>query len=122
MRKIRLALPTRGNSRMKDVVSDVFARAPTFTYIDIVEGEVNNIRVEVNKAVDLAQGTGPLVAKNLKDNGVNVVVASEVGRGAKTLLEMIGIRIIQVESGVRVSKAVKQVLKTHRNKLSVQDY
>jgi len=122
MRTIRLAVPTKGDSRMKDVVSDVFARAPTFTYIDIVEGEVKNIRVEVNKAMDLAQGTGPLVAKNLKDNGVNIVVASEVGPGAKTLLEMSGIRMIQVESGVRVSKAVEQVLKMHRNKLSVQDY
>jgi len=122
MRTIRLAVPTKGDSRMKDVVSDVFARAPTFTYIDIVEGEVNNIRVEVNKAMDLAQGTGPLVAKNLKDNGVNIVVASEVGPGAKTLLEMSGIRMIQVESGIRVSKALEQVLKMHRNKLSVQDY
>lgn len=122
MKTVRLALPTKGDRRMKDVVSDVFARAPTFTYIDIVEGEVKNIRVEVNKAVDLAQGTGPLIAKNLKDNDVNVVVASEVGPGAKTLLEMSGIRMIQLESGFRVSKAVKQILKMHRNKLSVQDY
>ena len=122
MKTLRLAVPTKGDRGMKDVISNVFSRAATFTFIDVVDGEVKEVRVEENTASSLKQGTGPIVAKTLNEKGVDIVVAGELGPGAKTLLEMSGIRMIHVESGVRVSKAVEQVLKMHRNKLSVQNY
>lgn len=122
MKTLRLALPTKENRGMKDVISEVFSRAATFTFIDVVDGEVKGVRVEENTASSLKQGTGPIVAKTLNEKDVDIVVAGELGPGAKTLLEMSRIRMIQVESGVKVSKAVKQVLNMHRNKLSVQDY
>jgi predicted Fe-Mo cluster-binding NifX family protein len=40
MKTVRLAVPTKGDKGMRDVVSDIFARAATFTIIDIVDGEV----------------------------------------------------------------------------------
>lgn len=96
---------------MRDVVSDVFARAATFTFIDIVGGEVKEVKVEENAASRLKQGTGPIVAKNLKEKTVDVVVAGELGPGAATLLEMSGIRMVKVTPGVKVSKAVEKALK-----------
>jgi len=110
MNTFRLAVPTKGSRGMRDAVSEVFARAPTFTIIDIVDEKVREVRVEKNSAAALKQGTGPIVAKNLKDLGVEAVAAGELGPGAKTLLEMNGVRIVQVEPGIKVSKAVTEAL------------
>jgi predicted Fe-Mo cluster-binding NifX family protein len=108
---LRLALPTKGDRGMRDVISDVFARAATFTLVDVVDGEVKNVKVEENTASALKQGTGPLVTKTLKENGVEVVVAGELGSGARTLLEMSGIRTVQVDPGVKVKDALDEALK-----------
>ena len=51
------------------------------------------------------------MARDLKEKGVNVVVAGELGPGAKTLLEMAGIRMVRVASGVKVKEAVAKALK-----------
>lgn len=96
---------------MRDVVSDVFARAATFTFIDIVNGEVKEVRVEENTASGLKQGTGPIVAKNLTEKGVDIIVAGELGPGASTLMQMSGIKMVMVAPGVKVSKAVEKALK-----------
>jgi predicted Fe-Mo cluster-binding NifX family protein len=57
---------------MRGVISDVFARASTFTIIDVVDGEVKEVEVEENKTSDFKQGTGPLATKTLKEKGVEV--------------------------------------------------
>ena len=59
MKAVRLVVPTKGDRGMRDVVSDVFARAATFTFIDVVDGDVKEVRVEENTASALKQGTGP---------------------------------------------------------------
>jgi predicted Fe-Mo cluster-binding NifX family protein len=111
MKTIRLALPTNGNNGMTALISDVFARAPNFTFIDVVDGEINQVRVEENKAFQLKQGAGPIVAKNLREKNVDVVVSSDLGPGAKTLLELNGIRMIKVTPGVRIKDAVNEAIK-----------
>ena len=113
--KIRLAIPTTGEGGLRAVVSNVFARAQTFTYVDIVDGEIRDIRVEVNKASGLKHGTGPIVAKTLKDNGVDIVVASDVGPGARTLLDMNGIMVVYAKPRIKVSEAVEKALEDLRN-------
>ena len=113
MKTLRMAVPTNGDRGMKEVVSEVFSRTATFTFIDIVDGEVKEVRWEENKASALKQGAGPIVAKTLKEKGVDVVVASEFGPGAKTLLDMSGIKMVQVTPGVKVKEAVAEALKQH---------
>jgi predicted Fe-Mo cluster-binding NifX family protein len=110
MKTLKLALPTKGNLGMKDVISDVFARADNFTFIDIVDGEVKEVNVEENKASSLKQGTGPIVAQTLKKKGIDIVVAGELGPGAKTLLEISGIKAIQVKPGTKVTEALAEAL------------
>jgi predicted Fe-Mo cluster-binding NifX family protein len=114
MKAVRIAVPTKGDRGMKDMVSEVFARAATFTIIDMVEGEVKEVRVEENMASTLKHGTGPIVAKTLKERGVDVVVAGELGPGAKTLLDMSEIRTIRVAPGVKVKEALEKALKEFR--------
>lgn len=108
--RLRLAVPTKGSRGMKDSVSEVFAKALTFTIIDVVDGKVGEVRVEENNALGLTQGVGPVVMKNLRDKGVNIAVVGEVGPGARTLMELSGIRMVQVKPGLKVSKAVEQAL------------
>ncbi len=110
MSSVRLAVPTNGKKGMRDTVSKVFARAPIFTIIDVVDGEVQDIRIEENTASGLKQGTGPIIASSLKEKGVNVVVTCETGPGAKILLELSEIRLILVEPGVKVNEAVTEAL------------
>jgi predicted Fe-Mo cluster-binding NifX family protein len=111
MKPLRLAIPSIGIKGMREVVSPVFAKAPVFTVIDIVEGEVKELRKEKNPASDLKQGSGPIAAKNLKDMGVDVIVTGEMGPGARTLMEISGIKVIMVEPGIKVSDAIATALK-----------
>lgn len=108
---MRIAVPTKGTRGMSDVVSEVFAKAPTFTFVDVVDGKINDVRVEENASLHLTQGVGPVVMKTLKDKGIEVILACEVGPGAKTLMDMNNIGLVQVEPGTRVSEAVERALR-----------
>jgi predicted Fe-Mo cluster-binding NifX family protein len=110
MSTLRLVVPTKGPQGIRDTLSDVFARAVTFTLIDVEDGVVKHVTVEENTASDLRQGTGPVVVKNLKEKGVDILIAGEVGPGAVTLLEMSGIRMIRVEPGIKVRDALTEAL------------
>jgi predicted Fe-Mo cluster-binding NifX family protein len=108
---MRIAVPTKSTRGMSDVVSEVFAKAPTFTFIDVVDGKIGDVRVEENAALHLTQGVGPVVMKTLKDKGIEMILACEVGPGAKTLMELSNIGLVQVEPGTKVSEAVEQALR-----------
>jgi predicted Fe-Mo cluster-binding NifX family protein len=101
-----IAVPTEGDRGIKDRVSGIFAKSPYFTFVEVIDKKRGEISVQKNEASKLAQGTGPIVMKNLKDRGVDVVLAGDVGPGAKTLMEISGIRLWKTEAGTKVSKAV----------------
>jgi predicted Fe-Mo cluster-binding NifX family protein len=108
---MRIAVPTVGSRGMNDVVSSVFSKTPNFTFIEIVRGEVNVVEVEKNTASSLKQGSGPIVAKNLRDKCVGAVIVGKLGPGASTLLDLSGIKAIRVEPGIKISLALKKALK-----------
>ncbi|MCW3989728.1 MAG: hypothetical protein NWE88_06605 [Candidatus Bathyarchaeota archaeon] len=107
-----IAVPTEGDRGVRDRVSSIFAKAPFFTFIEVIDKQRGEIIVQENDAAKLAQGTGPLVMKNLKDRGVDVVLAGEVGPGAKTLMEISGIRLWKIEAGTKVSEAVSRYIES----------
>lgn len=109
---MRIAVPTKGTRGMSDMVSEVFAKAPTFTFVDVVDGNIGDVRVEENAALHLTQGVGPVVMKTLKDKGIEMILACEVGPGAKTLMDLSNIGLVQVEPGTKVSEAVEQALRS----------
>jgi len=106
-----IAIPTKGDRGKWDTVSEVFAKAATFTFVEVREGKVIGVKVEDNPARDLKQGSGPIAVKTLKDEGVGAIVAGELGPGATTLLEMNGIKMIKVDPNTKVSMAVEKALK-----------
>jgi predicted Fe-Mo cluster-binding NifX family protein len=105
-----LALPASGHEGMEDRVSDVLGKAPTFTFVEIVDGVVRDVRVEENEASNLSHGAGPIAMKKLKEEGVDAVATVDAGPGAKTLLELSGIRMNHVEPQSRVSEATEKAL------------
>jgi len=116
--KVRLAIATEGERGLVDIVSNVFARAKTFTILDLEEGKVKDLKIIKNPAVSYKSGAGPIIVKTLADLGVNRVVASEFGPGASTLLEQLNVAKVKVNSGSRVSDIIKNILSSLRNTIS----
>jgi predicted Fe-Mo cluster-binding NifX family protein len=110
LRKFKIAIPTKGQGGLEDVVSDVFGRANTFTVIDIEKNVVKNVKVLENPAVSYEHGAGPIVVKMLIDSGVNMVIAAEFGPGVSTLLDQHKITKITVQAGSSVSESLKNAL------------
>ena len=50
MRKVRIAVATKGRGGLEDSVSEVFGKAKTLTIIDVENGEVKNVQVVDNPA------------------------------------------------------------------------
>ena len=110
MTPLLIAVPTVGELGLKDTISNVFSRAETFTILKVEGKDLQTVTVEKNIASALKQGAGPLVIKMLNEIGVDIVLCPELGPGAKTMLDVFGIKIIRVESGIKVSQALKEVL------------
>lgn len=111
MDKIKVAVATNNKNGLDDAVSDVFGRAKTFTLLDIEDGQITNIQFLENCAIDFHHGAGPIVVKMLVDNGVNVVIANQLGFGASELLKQHDIKMVPVEPGTKVEDATKQAIK-----------
>jgi len=108
--KYRVAIPTKGQGGLEDVVSDVFGRANAFTIVDVEKGTIKNVKVLKNPAVSYKHGAGPIVVNMLIDNGVNIVIAAEFGPGVSTLLDQHKITKIKVNAGSNVSESLKNAL------------
>ncbi len=105
---MRLGIPTKGKLGLKDRVSEVFGKAPTFT---IIEWDVLPQLIEVidNPAIALSQGVGPIATKLLKEKGVEIVLCGDVGIGVSIILSGYGIKYLRVEPCTLVSEAVTQI-------------
>ena len=110
MTKLRIAVATKGQEGVKDIVSEVFGRANTFTLVDVEEGAIKNVKVLENPAVSYKHGAGPIVVKMLVDLDVNLVIAHEFGPGASTLLEQHKIEKVSTKPGTTVTEAIRKTL------------
>ena len=79
MGKRRIAVATFGNDGLKDVVSNFFSRARTFTITDIENGMIENVIVMGNSLASYNLGAWPMVVQMLVDKGVDVVLANKLG-------------------------------------------
>jgi len=115
--KLRIAVATNEKNGLGDVVSNVFGRARTFTIVDAEDEKITGVSVVENSAVSYHHGAGPIAVKMLVDEGVEVVLANELGIGASELLKQHNITIIPVKAGTNVGDATKNALRTHKEKV-----
>jgi predicted Fe-Mo cluster-binding NifX family protein len=118
MVKRRIAVATDGKDGLEDVVSNVFGRARTFTIVDVEDEKIVDVSVLENPAIAYAHGAGPIAIKTLVDDGVDVVLASELGVGASDILRQHNIMYIQAKPGTNVGDAIKKTRRTHKEELS----
>jgi len=111
MKNLRIAVATNEKKELEDVVSQVFGRASTFTIADVEDKEIQKVKVIENPAASYNHGVGPLVVKKLVDLKTNVVIATEFGPGASTLLEQHNVTMIPTEAGTKVKDAIETALK-----------
>jgi predicted Fe-Mo cluster-binding NifX family protein len=116
--KRRIAVATDGKKGLEDVVSNVFGRAKTYTIVEADNEKIISVSVVENPALSYSHGAGPIAIKTLIDDGVEMVIANELGIGASEILEQHNIGYIKAKPGIKVEEIIKKVFFTHKRKLS----
>jgi len=107
---MRIAVPTNGGGR-EDTVAPVFARAPAFYIADVDEnGKVVSEKVIQNSAAMAGGGAGPMAVQTLINEGVEAIIAPQVGPNALGAIQAAGIKLYQVPPGTPVEEAIKSVV------------
>ena len=106
---MRIAFASSGKGGLDDVVSERFGRCPTFTIVDVENGEIKKVSVIANPGVRAAGGAGVKASQTLIDNSVDVVVAGRFGPNAMALLQGLGIRTVQMPP-IKIKEAIKRML------------
>ncbi|WP_297068850.1 NifB/NifX family molybdenum-iron cluster-binding protein [Thermococcus sp.] len=106
---MKVAVPTNGGG-LNDTVAPVFARAPAFFIAEVDEkGNVTNEKVIQNGAAMAGGGAGPMAVQTLINEGVEAIVAPQVGPNALGAIGAAGIRLYQIAPGTPVEEAIKAV-------------
>ena len=107
---MRIAIPTTGKRKLTNKVADTFSRAPNFTIVTIEDNQIKTLDVVPNPGETLDRGAGPLAARLLKENQVDLLLTSELGPGARNILDALEIKIDLVEQGKTVKEVVAPYL------------
>jgi len=110
-KNLKIGIATVGEKGLEDRVSEIFGRANTYTVVEVKDGEIVNVKILRNPAVSYEHGAGPIVAKMLIDEGVNLVIAGEIGPGVTSILEHHNIEKVTFKAGASVSEVLKELLK-----------
>ncbi len=104
---MRVAIPVDTPEGLRSKVSFLFGRAPYIALVERTgEGGAEEVKIESNPFSQLPGGAGPALANFLRERGVSVVLASDVGPNAAAVLASAGIRWIPVPAGVTVQEAL----------------
>ena len=108
MVKRKIAVATEGKKGLEDLVSNVFGRAKTFTIVETAHEKIISVSVLENPALSYSHGAGPIAIKTLIDDGVELVIANELGIGASEILEQHNIDYIKAKPGINVEEIIKK--------------
>ena len=111
MGKLRIAVATNEKKGLKDSVSNVFGRAKTFTIMDAENENITDMYILENPAVSYHHGAGPISVKMLIDEGVDVVIANELGIGATELLKQHNIKHMPAKPNTKVGEALREAFR-----------
>ena len=107
---MRIAVPSTGNRKLSNKIADTFSRAPIFTIVTIEDNQISSTDVIPNPGEKLERGAGPLAARTLKDNNIDVLLTNDMGPGAKNILETLGIDISIVDKEKSEKELVENYL------------
>ncbi len=101
---MKIAIPAQQNS-LDSQVDERFGRAKGFIVYDSDTGSYTWI--ENKQSVQSTQGAGIQSAKNVIDNGAEVLIATNVGPKAYSVLRSSGVEVYVCDS-MRVSQAIAE--------------
>jgi predicted Fe-Mo cluster-binding NifX family protein len=107
---MRIAVPSTGKRKLSNKIADTFSRTPEFTIVTIEDDQIKSAEIVKNPGANPERGAGPLAARTLKDNNVDVLLTVEMGPGARNILEALGIQIEIVDSDKSVGELVERYL------------
>ncbi|HIH72402.1 MAG: hypothetical protein PWP49_1641 [Thermococcaceae archaeon] len=96
---------------LDDFVNQHFGRTPTFTIVDVENGEVKNVKVVPNPGASAPRGAGVQAAQFCIDEGVDVVIAGQFGPNSAQVLQASGIKFVSAPPTMRVEDAVRAFLR-----------
>jgi len=92
---------------LDDYVSNVFARCPTFTIVDVVEGEIKSVKAVPNPVVAQPRGAGVAAVQFLVSVGAKIAIAGRFGPWAAQASQQMGLKLVAAY-GLRVREAVER--------------
>ena len=108
---MKIAIPSANGGGLNHTIAPVFARAPAFTIVDVENGEIKNVKVIQNQAMNAPSGAGPMVVQRLIDEGVDIVIAPQIGPNAIGALQAAGVKVYTFPPGTPIKEAVEKVSK-----------
>ena len=99
------------NGGLDDRVNPSFGRTPTFTIVDVENGEIINVQVLPNPGYSQARGAGVTAAQFVIDHGADVVISGEFGPNAYGVLQAAGIKMVSAPATMTVREAVEAFLR-----------
>ena len=109
-KSLKIGIATVGEKGLGDKVSETFGRASTYTIVEVRDEKIIDVKILRNPAASYEHGAGPIVAKMLIDEGVNLVVAGEIGPGVSSILEHHNVEKVTFKAGASVSEVLKEIL------------
>jgi predicted Fe-Mo cluster-binding NifX family protein len=109
--RMKIAIPSTNAGGLEDTIAPVFARAPAFTIVDVENGEIKNVKVIQNQAAYAGGGAGAMAVQALINEGVDTVIAPQIGPNAMGALQAAGIRYYIFPAGTPIKEAVERVIK-----------
>ncbi len=108
MARIRIAVASNKGG-LDDMVAERFGRAPTFTIVEVEDGEIVDVEVIPNPGYAAASGAGVRAAEAVANAGAKVYAGPQPGPNAYLALQHLGVKVVPV-TGVTVREAVKRAL------------
>ena len=96
---------------LEDFVNQAFGRTPTFTIVDVEDGEIKNVRVVPNPSASAPRGAGVQAAQFCIDEGANAVISGQFGPNSSQVLQASGIRFVSAPPTMRVEEAIRAFLR-----------
>ncbi len=96
---------------LDDRVNPAFGRTPTFTVVDVENGEIVNVQVVPNPGYSQPRGAGVTAAQFVIDQGADVVISGQFGPNSSQVLQAAGIRMHSAPPTMTVKEAVDALLR-----------
>ncbi|MFX0026384.1 MAG: NifB/NifX family molybdenum-iron cluster-binding protein [Candidatus Hermodarchaeota archaeon] len=108
-----IAVPSNGSGGLNEQMNPRFGRCPSFTFVNIENKEIKEVRTVPNPAAESMGGAGTQAAQVVGNNGANEVIVGFLGPNAAQSLSSLSIKIYQAPDQV---VTVKEVVDLYLNR------